>query len=229
MPDKKIFIVDDEEDFVYMTRQYLEGTGKYRVFFETDSTKALAGIRKKKPDVVLLDIMMPGLSGDEICRQLRSDKATSAIPVIMLSAKSDVSDKVALLVIGADDYLGKQFSLEELNARISAVLRRSYPYGEDRRVSVGDLVEIDPACHDVKVSGAKVDLTPAEFQILTLLASNRGRVFSRAEILEHLWGGDKGVTERTIDVHITHLREKLGEAGKFVVNIRSAGYKLDEG
>ena len=228
MIKKKVFIVDDEESFTHMVTRYLESTDKYKVISENDSTKAVDAIKKMKPDIVLLDIMMPVVSGQDICGQLRNGRATSAIPVIMVSAKSDVSDKVSLLAMGADDYLEKPFSLEELDARISAVLRRSSHYAADKKIGVGDVLEIDPVRHEVTVSGMRVELTPAEFLILSLLSSEKGRAFTRAEMLKHLWGHDKTVTERAIDVHIVHLRAKLGEAGGFIKNVRSIGYKVSE-
>lgn len=224
---RNIFIVDDEEDFADITKRCLEGTGRYSVTIETDAAKAVSAIRNVKPDLVLLDLMMPGASGQEICKELRSGLMASNVPIIILSAKSDRASKVAVLEMGADDYLTKPFSIDELDARIKAVLRRSSPENGDSRMDVGGMLEIDTMRHEVKVSGRKTPVTAAEFLILALLSSNKGRVFTRAEILDYLWGDEKVVVERTVDVHIRHLREKLGKAGELIKNVRSVGYKIE--
>lgn len=228
MLKKKILIIEDDVDFVKITKRNLETTGKYEVHTETDAEMALSVVQKVKPDLILLDLMMPGMSGFGICKSLKAKERLSGIPVIIVSAKADKTDKVSCLDMGADDYIVKPFSTEELDARIRAVLRRSEPEGEEKRLSVGDMIEMDLGRHEVTVKGEKVELTAAEFMILQMFASRKTRVFSRSDILDYLWGEDKLVTERTIDVHITHLREKLGKAGKFIKNIRGVGYKIDE-
>jgi DNA-binding response OmpR family regulator len=172
--------------------------------------------------------MMSGMNGFEICKSLKSKERFSSIPIIIVSGKTDKTDKISSLDMGADDYVTKPFSIDELDARIRAVLRRSEPEGEEKKMSVGGIIEIDLMRHKVTVKGEKVELTVAEFTILQLLASQKNRVFTRNEILDYLWGGDKPVIERTIDVHITHLKGKLGKAGKFIKNIRGVGYEIDE-
>jgi DNA-binding response OmpR family regulator len=225
---KKILIVEDDADFAKITKRNLETTGKYEVYTEDDGERALAVVQKVKPDIILLDLMMPGMSGFGICKSLKSKERFSAIPIIIVSAKADKTDKVSCLDMGADDYIVKPFSIEELDSRIRAVLRRSEPKGKENRIVICGVIEIDVDRHEVTVKGGKVDLTAAEFLILQMFASRKARVFSRSDILNYLWGEDKLVTERTIDVHITHLREKLGKAGKCIKNVRGVGYKIDE-
>ena len=228
MLKKKILIIDDEVEVAKVTKRLLETTGKYEAYTETNGEKVISAVQGIKPDLILLDLMMSGVSGFEICKSLKGKKRFSSIPVIIVSGKVDKTDKVSSLDMGADDYITKPFSVDELDARIRAVLRRSEPEGEEKKMSVGDIIEIDPMRHKVTVKGEKIELTAAEFMILQLLASRKTRVFTRSEILDYLWGEDKVVIKRTIDVHITHLKGKLGKAGKFIKNIRGVGYKIDE-
>jgi len=228
MDKKKILIIDDEAAFGRMAKNILEETGKYEVKAESDGEEALASVKKFAPDLILLDIMIPGMSGFKICRALKERDRFAPIPVIMLSGKKDESDKVSALDAGADDYIVKPFSINELDARIRAVLRRAGAGSPDERIEAGGMITIDTQKHEVAVKGKKIALTAAEFAILKLLASKRNHVFTRSRILDYLWEGEKGVTERTIDVHIRHLREKLGKAAKFIVNVRSVGYKFEE-
>jgi len=228
MDKKLIAVVDDDPDIIRVISEYLTKLD-YIVKGFPDEKGFFDSIDKEKPDVILLDIMLPGVDGFEVCRRLKENERFSAIPVIMLSGKGDVPDKVFGLDKGADDYLVKPFSLDELNARIKAVLRRQGPAGGEGKISVGDKLEIDQLKHEVTVYGEKVELTLAEFRILELLTSKKEQVFTRSRILDYLWGVDKVVTEQTIDVHIRHLREKLGVAGKFIKNVRGIGYKLQEG
>jgi DNA-binding response OmpR family regulator len=225
---KKILIIDDEVKVANVIKRLLEATGKYDARIETDGERAVSAVRKVKPDLILLDLMMSGMNGFEICKSLKSKERFSSIPIIIVSGKTDKTDKISSLDMGADDYVTKPFSIDELDARIRAVLRRSEPEGEEKKMSVGGIIEIDLMRHKVTVKGEKVELTVAEFTILQLLASQKNRVFTRNEILDYLWGGDKPVIERTIDVHITHLKGKLGKAGKFIKNIRGVGYEIDE-
>ncbi|MBP1769405.1 MAG: response regulator with CheY-like receiver domain and winged-helix DNA-binding domain, partial [Candidatus Aminicenantes bacterium] len=174
-----------------------------------------------------LDLMLPETDGLEICRQIRRSERLAGIPVIMLTAKGDESDKVVGLELGADDYVTKPFSVKELVARIHAVLRRPAGGEAARRIALGPLV-VDLDKFETAVEGAKVDLTATEFKILQLLASKPGRVFTRDQILDHLWGDEKAVVDRTVDVHIRNLREKLGPAAALIKNIRGVGYKVEE-
>jgi DNA-binding response OmpR family regulator len=228
MEKKKILVVDDDKDFGLIAKLNLEDLGKYKVRVETKSSEAVSAVKEFKPDVIILDMMMPEVSGIEICKLLKEKEKFASIPVIMLSGKKEESDKVAGLDTGADDYIVKPFQLKELDARIRAVLRRAGTEGAEKEIRVCNEIAIDPARYEVTVKGKKVDLTHVEFTILKMLASRKGVVFSRSKMLDYLWDSPDSVTERTIDVHITHLREKLGKAGRFIVNVRGAGYKLEE-
>jgi DNA-binding response OmpR family regulator len=203
----------------------LEKAGyRYAGFEEAEDLFRFLG--RKKPDLILLDLMLPGTDGLEVCRHIRRSEGQAAIPIIMLTARGDESDKVVGLELGADDYVTKPFSVKELIARIHAVLRRPAASEPARRSVVGPLV-IDLDKFEVLVDGVKTDLTATEFKILQLLASRRGRVFTRDQILDFLWGQDKAVIDRTVDVHIRNLREKLGPAGALIKNVRGVGYKLE--
>jgi two-component system phosphate regulon response regulator PhoB/two-component system alkaline phosphatase synthesis response regulator PhoP len=221
-----IAALDDEADILELLKVNLQKAGyRFEGFQEADDL--FRYLARERPSLVLLDLMLPDTDGLEVCRQIRKAENLAGIPVIMLTAKGDEADKVVGLELGADDYVTKPFSVKELVARIHAVLRR--PGGGDAgpRIAVGVLV-IDLEKFEVTVGGAKVDLTATEFKILQLLASRKGRVFSRDQILDFLWGSEKAVIDRTVDVHIRNLREKLGEAASLIKNIRGVGYKLEE-
>jgi two-component system phosphate regulon response regulator PhoB/two-component system alkaline phosphatase synthesis response regulator PhoP len=168
--------------------------------------------------------MLPDLDGFDICRMMKSNQSYESIPIIMLTAKGQEADKVTGLELGADDYLTKPFSPRELIARVKAVLRRTSA-SKLVQIIIGD-ISIDPERFEVMVNEKLVTLTPVEFKILHLLAQNQGKVFSRERILDHLWGNEKAVIDRTVDVHIKNLRDKLGPAGELVKNIRGVGYKV---
>ena len=221
-----IAALDDEPDILELLRVNLRKAG-FRFEGFQDAEDLYRYLAREKPNLILLDLMLPGTDGLEVCRQIRKTEGLAAIPIIMLTARGDESDKVVGLELGADDYVTKPFSVKELVARIHAVLRR--PAGGDtlRRIVVGPLV-IDLDKFEATVDSVKADLTATEFRILQLLASRPGRVFSRDQILDFLWGQEKAVIDRTIDVHIRNLREKLGEAASLIKNIRGAGYKIEE-
>ena len=221
-----IAALDDEADILELLKVNLQKAGyRFEGFQEADDLFRYLG--RETPSLVLLDLMLPETDGLEVCRQIRRSERLAGIPVIMLTAKGDESDKVVGLELGADDYVTKPFSVKELVARIHAVLRRP-PGGEaGPRIAVGTLV-IDLEKFEVTAGGAKVELTATEFKILQLLASRKGRVFSRDQILDFLWGSEKAVIDRTVDVHIRNLREKLGESASLIKNIRGVGYKLEE-
>ena len=221
----KILVIDDEKEICQTIKEFLEDTGEFRIYSETIGDKAIAAVKETRPHLIVLDIMLPGMNGFEICKSLKEKEALAEIPIIMLSARRDEPDRVAGLDMGADDYLPKPFSLAELRARIRAVLRRHY-LKQKKRIVVGDIA-IDRERHEVIVGRETVPLTPVEFKILEALASREGFTFSRDMLLEYIWEGEKCVVDRTIDVHIKHLRNKLGRAGKFIKNIRSIGYKLE--
>jgi len=221
-----IVALDDEADILELLRINLKRAG-FRFEGYQDAEGLFRFLRKEKPDLVLLDLMLPGMDGLDVCRELRRDEKTAGIPVIMLTAKDQETDKIVGLELGADDYVTKPFSVKELIARIHAVLRRWNQAPDGRPVALGQLL-IDPAKHSVALAGAPVDLTATEFRILHFLASRRGRVFTREQILDHLWGHEKAVVDRTVDVHIRNLREKLGTAASLIKNIRGVGYKIEE-
>lgn len=221
-----IAALDDEPDILELLKVNLQKAGyKFEGFQEANDLYFF--LTKERPGLILLDLMLPGTDGLEVCRHIRKSEDLSGIPIIMLTARDAESDKIVGLELGADDYVTKPFSVKELVARIHAVLRR--PAGGDagRRIVIGPLI-IDLDKFEVTADGAKVELTATEFKILQLLASRKGRVFTRDQILDFLWGQEKAVIDRTIDVHIRNLREKLGVAASLIKNIRSVGYKLEE-
>ncbi|HNY66413.1 MAG TPA: response regulator transcription factor [Deltaproteobacteria bacterium] len=222
----QVAVLDDEPDILHLVTLHLERAG-YLVDGYTDAKGFLQSLDRKGPDLIILDLMLPDSDGFDLCRYLKKDPRLSRIPVIMLTARTLEADKVTGLDLGADDYVTKPFSPRELVARVKAVLRRS-GHEDARTVTVGDALSIDPERFEVKVDRAPVTLTQAEFRILHLLASNRGKVFSRDKILDHLWGNEKAVLDRTVDVHIKNLRDKLGAHGRLIANVRGIGYKMEE-
>jgi two-component system phosphate regulon response regulator PhoB/two-component system alkaline phosphatase synthesis response regulator PhoP len=221
-----IAALDDEPDLLELLRVSLTKAGyRFEGFQEAEGLYRFLG--RQKPDLILLDLMLPGTDGLEVCRHIRRTEGLAGLPIIMLTARGDEADKVVGLELGADDYVTKPFSVKELVARIHAVLRRPGGGEKLRRIAVGPLV-IDFDKFEVLADGAKVELTATEFRILQFLAARKGRVFSRDQILDFLWGQEKAVIDRTVDVHIRNLREKLGAAGALVKNIRGVGYKLEE-
>ncbi len=221
-----VAVVDDEPDILELVSIHLE-RASFEVKAFPDASGFLRSLRKRTPDLLVLDLMLPDMDGLEICKQLKGDDRYRAVPIIMLTAKGGEADKVLGLELGADDYVTKPFSPRELVARVRAVLRRKAAREDTTRITVGDTLVIDSDKYEVRVKGRKVDLTPTEFKILALLASSRGRVQTREQILDHLWGHEKAVIDRTVDVHIRNLREKIGRAAKLVKNVRGVGYKIE--
>jgi DNA-binding response OmpR family regulator len=221
-----IAALDDEADILELLRVNLVRTGfRFEGFQEAEGLYRF--LQKEKPDLVLLDLMLPDMDGLDVCKHLRKNEDLARIPIIMLTARDQETDKVLGLELGADDYVTKPFSVRELIARIHAVLRRGERAADGRPIAIGGLL-LDPAKHSVTLAGAPIDLTATEFRILYLLASRRGRVFTRDQILDHLWGHEKAVVDRTVDVHIRNLREKLRTAATLIKNIRGVGYKIEE-
>ncbi len=223
---KIIALVEDEPDIVELISIHLEKAG-YEVKSFLDGKSFYRFLEKKVPDLLVLDLMLPDIDGLEICKHIRKNDATASMSIIMLTAKSEEMDKILGLELGADDYVTKPFSPKELVARVKAVLRRHAPVKESKKLEIHDIV-IDLEKYGVSQGGKQIDLTPTEFKILELLASKKGWVFTREQILDHLWGDEKAVIDRTVDVHIRHLREKLGTSAKMIKNIRGVGYKLEE-
>ncbi len=173
--------------------------------------------------------MLPDADGFDVCKDLKKDERFASIPIIMLTAKGDETDRILGLEFGADDYVVKPFSPRELVARVKAVLRRGKMKEEAKKIiEIGKILRIDLQKYEVYLNDKKLDLTSTEFKIIKLLATRKGWVYSRNQILDHLWGNDKIVVDRTVDVHIRNLRTKLGPAGKYIKNIRSVGYKIEE-
>jgi len=221
-----IAVVEDESDIANLVELHLK-KANFRVKKFADGSSFLQFLEYETPALVILDLMLPDMDGIEICKFIRGNKRYSTIPIIMLTARSEEADRVLGLEIGADDYIVKPFSPRELVARVKAVLRRAEKQETPEILNIGDVVKIDLSRHKVWVYKKEIELTPTEFKILSLLAERKGWVFSRRQILQYLWGNDKIVLERTVDVHIKHLREKLGEAGRFIKNVRGVGYKLE--
>ncbi len=224
---KLIAVVDDEPDIVELISLALEKAGFETVGFH-DSASLLKFLEKRAPDLILLDLMLPDADGLDVCRFIKTKEEWSSIPIIMVTAKTEETDRVLGLELGADDYVTKPFSARELVARVKAVLRRQTPPATLRLVKVNNKLLIDLEKHEVEVEGRKVELTATEFRILSLLASRPGRVFTRSQILDHLWSHEKIVLDRTVDVHIKNLREKLGApAASLIKNVWGVGYKLE--
>lgn len=222
-----IAIVDDEPDILELVSFHLRKTGfTTREFLDAESFVAF--LENNTPDLIILDLMLPDTDGLDICKELKKKDSSSSIPIIMLTAKGEETDKILGLELGADDYVTKPFSPKELVARVKAVLRRQSREEETKRIELPDKVVIDLEKYEVTAAGKKIDLTTTEFRILQLLASKKGFVFTRDNILDYLWGEEKAVIDRTVDVHIRHLREKIGEAARCIKNVRGVGYKLEE-
>ncbi|MEJ2592239.1 MAG: phosphate regulon transcriptional regulator PhoB [Candidatus Thiodiazotropha sp.] len=222
----RILAVDDEPAVGEMLRFILEQDG-FQTDFAEDATQALNLIRKTRPDLILLDWMLPGMSGIELAGRLKGDSETESIPIIMLTAKGEENDKVRGLDIGAEDYVTKPFSARELLARIRTILRRVSPLLADNALECEGLV-LDPVSHRVTADSQTVDLGPTEFRLLHFFMTHRERVFSRGQLLDRVWGTNVYIEERTVDVHIRRLRKALEPSGKQRVlqTVRGAGYRF---
>jgi two-component system phosphate regulon response regulator PhoB/two-component system alkaline phosphatase synthesis response regulator PhoP len=225
--NKLIAIIDDEPDILELVSINLK-KASYRVKEFPDSESFFRSLAAETPDLIILDLMLPDMDGFEVCKFLKGQDKYTSIPIIMLTARAEETEMVLGLELGADDYVTKPFSPRELVARVKAVLRRNIPKEETRRIKIGDILVLDTEKYEVEVEGKRIELTTTEFKILQILSTKKGWVFSRDKILQHLWGDDKMVIDRTVDVHIKHLREKLGKASIFIKNIRGIGYKLEE-
>lgn len=228
MPKEDILAIDDEEDILELLRYNLSKEG-YRVTCVASGEAAVKTAKTIAPDLILLDLLLPGIDGLEVCRRLKSEPQTRDIPIIMLTAKGEEIDVVTGLELGADDYVPKPFSPRVLLARIKAVLRRraAAPPAETASLRVQNLV-IDPGRHTVLLDGQPLELTVTEFQLLYLLARRPGWVYTRNQIVQEVHGEDYAVTERSIDVHMVGLRKKLGSFGKSLETVRGIGYRLKD-
>ncbi|MBN1284214.1 MAG: response regulator transcription factor [Anaerolineae bacterium] len=228
MTGETILIVDDEPHIIELTEMYLAQEG-FRVISAHDGRAALDLIAAERPALVVLDLMLPVLDGMDVCRQVRADKQTADLPILMLTARDDDIDKIVGLELGADDYVTKPFNPRELVARVKAILRRAARPSEvgieDETVRVGDVV-IDPARRTVAVRGQDVALRTREFDLLLALARSEGIVFSRDKLLDLVWGYDFYGQTRTVDVHVAHLREKLQGSAVSIETVWGVGYKL---
>jgi two-component system, OmpR family, phosphate regulon response regulator PhoB len=224
----RILIVEDEEALTLLIRYNLESEG-YTVETAARGDEAELRLREDPPDLVLLDWMLPGISGIELCRRIRAREQTARIPVIMLTARSEEAERIRGLAIGADDYVVKPFSVPELMARVKAMLRRSRPELVDRVLAAGDL-ELNRETHRVIRAGRDVRLGPTEFRLLEFLMQAPGRVFSREQLLDAVWGRDVYVDERTVDVHVGRLRKAINRGAKTdpIRTVRGSGYAFNE-
>jgi len=230
---RRVLVVDDEKDLVELITYNLSRNG-FEVLTAQNGNDALEIAQREVPDLVVLDLMLPGLDGTEVARRLRADSRTATVPIVMLTAKGEETDVVVGLTLGADDYVTKPFSMKILLARINTVLRRNEQAaagaaspGEGGVLKVGPLL-IDTSRHEVTVDGEPVRLTLTEFKLLTSLVSARGRVLTRDQLMDKAMGTDVMVTDRAIDVHVTAIRKKLGEASWLVHTVRGVGYRLQE-
>jgi two-component system phosphate regulon response regulator PhoB len=229
MKKARILVVDDEPDLVELVAHHLRKE-HYEVTTAGDGETALAEARRRVPDLVVLDLMLPGMDGLEVCRKLRADARTQHVPIVMLTAKGEESDAVIGLAQGADDYVRKPFGIKELVARIATRLRGtqdSDPQEMQKVSRFGDLV-IDPVKHEVSLADQSITLTMTEFKLLQYLVVHRGRAYTRNELLNAVLGQDAIVIDRNVDVHVATLRKKLGAYGNHILTIRGLGYKFRE-
>ena len=226
---EKILLIEDDSDISELVQYNLEREG-FKVYASADGELGLSQALKLKPDLIILDLMLPGLDGLAVCRKLRAQAATAEIPIVMLTAKGEESDIVIGLEMGADDYVAKPFSPKELLARIRAVLRRprlGAPGVVEGRRTVGP-VTFDPDRHEAFLHDTALTLTLAEFRLLYTLTSRPGRVFTREQLLEKITGGETYVIDRNVDVHVRAIRKKLGVEAEFIQTVRGVGYKCRE-
>lgn len=228
MKQDLIFVLEDEEDILELIKVNLEQAG-FLVEDFTHIAELKAFLSRRNPSLIIMDLMLPDGDGLQLCRELKEDSKTKDIGIIILTARAHESDKIIGLEFGADDYITKPFSPRELIARVKAVLRRTVGQSQQDSAGARSLgpVQIDERKLEVRLEGKLLDLTKTEFNILSLLTSKPGWVYPRDQILDHLWGHDKPVIDRTVDVHISHLREKMGKYGSCIQNIRGVGYKFN--
>jgi DNA-binding response OmpR family regulator len=224
---KTVLVIDDEPELVKLLDFNLTKAG-YLVLTARDGEAGLAAARRHAPDLVVLDVMMPGLDGFEVCKRLRQETSTAGVPILMLTAKAEETDRVLGLELGADDYLSKPFGLRELQARVKALLRRVEAQGSVPEVVKAGKLAVDASRRTVTAAGKDVPLTATEFNLLRALAERRGRVVSREDLITLARGEDVAVVDRTVDVHVAALRRKLGRLGEMIETVRGVGYRMKE-
>jgi len=223
----KILVADDEEDVLNLVSMNLKNGG-FTVIQAEDGPEAINKARTQTPALIILDIMLPGMSGLEVCKVLKGDSATLKIPVIMLTAKAEEVDRIVGLELGADDYITKPFSPRELVLRVKSVLRRGVsPAEQGDQIKIG-AITVDRARHQVRLKGKQIELTATEFKLLSLLIERRGRVQHRDKLLNDVWGYESVIDTRTVDTHVRRLREKLGSAADCIETVRGFGYRIAE-
>src|SRR6476469_4021402 len=224
---RKILIIEDETDVADLLTLNLRKAG-YRVSTAADGAAGLQKARDNRPDFIILDLMLPKMSGLEVCRILKGDVATSHIPILMLTAKAEEIDRIVGLEFGADDYVTKPFSPRELVLRVGAILRRGKgEVAEEKKLSIGPIT-LDPARHHVEVAGKPLRLTSVEFKLLNMLMRRQGRVQERDRLLNEVWGYESVIDTRTVDTHVRRLRKKLGKAANAIETVRGFGYRIRE-
>ncbi|HEY8965602.1 MAG TPA: response regulator [Candidatus Methylacidiphilales bacterium] len=222
---KKILVVDDEADVLDLVCMNLRAAG-YAVAAAENGAVALQKAKAEKPDLIVLDLMLPEMNGLEVCKALKKEDATASVPIIMLTAKTEEVDRIVGLELGADDYVAKPFSPRELVLRVKSVLRRGQEKpAEEEPLVLGDLF-LDRSRHEVTVKGKSVELTATEFKLLAVLMERRGRVQGRERLLNDVWGYESVIDTRTVDTHVRRLREKLGRAASYIETIRGVGYRI---
>ncbi len=222
---ERVLVVDDESDIVALVAYHLAKSG-YKVSTATSGSEALERARQDQPALIVLDLMLPDISGFEVLATLRGEEAVADTPVLMLTARREEPDRIRGLTLGADDYLTKPFSPQELILRVNAILRRTNSRGRGEAfVRIGPL-RIDRSAHSVTVSDEPIDLTPTEYKLLLLLVERKGRVQARAHLLESVWDAAPDIQTRTVDMHVQRLRTKLGPAGDLIETVRGFGYRI---
>jgi len=222
----KVVIIEDEKDLAELLAFNLGKEG-WHTLIALDGRSGLELVTAELPDIVILDLMLPEISGTEVCKLLRKQERTATIPVIMVTAKGEEIDRVVGFEVGADDYLVKPFSARELLLRIKAILRRAAPEAKGEKIFQMGSLAIDPSRHRVTVVAEEITLTSTEYKLLVTLAERPGRVQSRERLLQDVWGYSSEADTRTVDTHITRLRAKLGDAGEMILTVRGFGYKLE--
>lgn len=222
---ERVLVVDDEADIVALVAYHLAKSG-YKVSTATSGSEAIAGARQERPSLVVLDLMLPDMSGFDVLATIRGDETIADTPVLMLTARREEPDRIRGLTLGADDYLTKPFSPQELILRVNAILRRTNAKGRSESLERIGILRIDRNAHTVTVADEPVDLTPTEYKLLLLLVDRKGRVQARAHLLEAVWEAAPDIQTRTVDMHVQRLRTKLGIAGEMIETVRGFGYRL---